>query len=42
VKLPPGEDINEWLAVNSKNHYSMSGEDIPIFPYIPIALCSIS
>lgn len=19
VKLPPGEDINEWLAVNSKN-----------------------
>lgn len=19
VRLPPGEDINEWLAVNSKN-----------------------
>jgi MOB kinase activator 1 len=20
VKLPPGEDLNEWLAVNSKYH----------------------
>lgn len=20
VRLPPGEDINEWLAVNSNNH----------------------
>lgn len=20
VRLPPGEDMNEWLAVNSKNY----------------------
>lgn len=24
VRLPPGEDINEWLAVNSKNFESLS------------------
>jgi len=24
VKLPPGEDINEWLAVNSKNVYYLA------------------
>jgi len=23
VKLPPGEDLNEWLAVNS-NYFSLS------------------
>lgn len=24
VRLPPGEDINEWLAVNSKNFESIA------------------
>jgi len=24
VKLPPGEDINEWLAVNSENLYYLA------------------
>lgn len=25
VKLPPGEDLNEWLAVNSSNSLSLFG-----------------
>jgi len=23
VRLPPGEDLNEWLAINGKNFYHM-------------------
>lgn len=33
VKLPTGEDLNEWLAVNSNSPLSLSVSHVLVFQY---------
>jgi MOB kinase activator 1 len=39
VKLPKGEDLNEWLAVNS-NHFLLINHLYDILPYHTMSSCS--
>lgn len=39
VKLPPGEDLNEWLAVNSNYHSLSDALSIAVYILVEVFSC---